>query len=503
MREAMIAMALILSLFYASSGATEEICERLLAATARFPNAVHVLELGEFKRDSLDSNLQYEKALASLPEGVDAISINYMTGGQMNFPSVEHLVGRTLVGVNLYQQEPGAPREFHFVAGQIGAATVVKDLGYDQLLLKIKTLDGEKEIAIHPHIYAEPTDPQAYQLLILDTKKTKEERIREAFQFVNFPKVIGEIFGEPATAEDFAVALAAVQTYLSLPASWGVPGTVKTLRGQHHKTKAHKNFGIVADNKRYGPKALTAFLTRAENFMKNLGLIEIRALESADSSKENLSLKQPQTSVAVFLDLLAGLQNAQSVLPFIAQPSRLTAVDLTAAAAKQVNLDHINKMLDLLFAGLVKNQKHIRPTWSGETYDKISTNFLGARGTDRKRAYPVTQIKKKKGPAGPLVTYRIDTKKMIQIDIARMWFYMDPVMEVQFKENSTEILSVQYFWNLYISNFGELIPVPALSGESTDINVDFSQFNSWIPKLLEEQNAIYLKARAELERTKK
>ena len=461
-------------------------CEKRLKVAATFPNGEYKLDQGQFQRKALPIDAKYENALKSLPAEIEAVPLSYFTGGQYKMNSIEQLVGRAIVGVNLRHHQADGTRDFQYISGRITSAEVLKDLGYDQLRLSVETASGKKELELPLHFFGWPGQPEFNQVFILDNKKSEEERIRDAFQYVNFPKVIEDSFGEPATAQDFAVASAAVETYLSLPASWGIPGTIKTLRGLHDKTKEHKNFGVVADNKRYGPKALTQFLSAAENFMKNLQLINKEQVESEDSLKENLFIKRPRTSVVTFVDLLAGLQTPGASQLNAADSSRVTAADLAAAASQRINIELTTKMTEQFFGVLIKNQKRIHPQVDGKPARVEESKLLRGRETQRQKPFPVIQMSKKRTAAGPLITYRIDAGKFVQITVASIWLDIDPVVEVQFKENSSDILSMYYFWRLSMRSKGELFAAPELAGKSEAITTDFSQFDQAITSVLKQ-----------------
>ena len=470
---------------FANPNAKDE-CEKRLKAAAQFPNGEYKLDQGQFHRTTLPIDAKYEQALKSLPADIEAVPLSYFTGGQYKLNSIEQLVGRAIVGVNLRHHQKDGTRDFQYISGRIISAKILKDLGYDQFLLSVDTASGKKELILPSHFFGWLGNPEFYQVFILDNKKSEEERIRDAFQYVNFPKVIEDSFGEPATAQDFAVASAAVETYLSLPASWGIPGTIKTLRGLHEKTKDHKNFGVIADHKRYGPKALTKFLSAAENFMKNLQLIDVEQVESEDSSKENLFIKRPRTVVATFVDLLAGLQQPGGPQLNAADRTRNTAADLAAAVSQKINIELTTKMTEQFFGALIRNQKLIQPQVDGKPARVEESKLFRGRETQRQKAFPVTQISKKRTGAGPLITYRIDAGKFVQITVAKTWLEIDPVVEVQFKENSSEILSMNYSWRLSMRSKGELFAAPELAGKSEVITTDFSRFDQAITTVLKQ-----------------
>lgn len=485
----LVAMLTFLGMLFSSPtfAAKDEVdCELLLSTyIGLFPNGSYSVPKTSPNRTNLEINTKYEQALTSLPKEIEAVPLTYFLGGQNSFQSIDHLVGRTIVGANFVHsyEDP----QFRYTAGQITAAKIIRDPGFDRIQITVETANGLEDQLLHAHFYNRPENPHIYEFFILDGKKSAESRVRQAFEFVNFPQAIEEIFGAPVQPEDFEVAYKAVETYLSLPPTWGIPGTIKTLRGLHDKSKRHKNFGIVAKNRRYGPKALEKFLRQAEGFMRNLQLIELRELSSDDFEFDGLRIKSSIEKAGIFLEMLSALKVPGTKL-HSAQNDNLppTSVDLTKAAAQLINFNHVSKMLNLLYFAVVKNQQHLKPKIEGKTAT-VSSRFL-LRGTpQRAKPFPLTQIKKIKNNIGCSVIYRIDTEKLIQLDVAKIWFYLDPIVEVQFKENSTEVLSLKYYWSLSFRTKAENFLAPELAGEAASITVDFATLDSYFQNLLKSK----------------
>lgn len=178
------------------------------------------------------------------------VPADLVTGPILQDVDYSDLVGLRVVGrIQHNSYQPNESREF--INGTIKAVRVTLDeFNLPQLEAVIQS--ATKPQIIHFSDYSK-RDYYA-ELYIIQPLSAKQvpaifprRLLRQLFQ-VNFKHEL--------SAEDVAAAHLLVQTYLSLPASYGANGTVNTLLGKSPKTTKHFNYGKLADNKNYSKKGL-------------------------------------------------------------------------------------------------------------------------------------------------------------------------------------------------------------------------------------------------------
>ena len=111
------------------------------------------------------------------------------------------------------------------------------------------------------------------KLWILGTPQTAEERVRQFIENARLQDLPEHAFGSPSMPEDFTIALAAVQTMLSVPPTFSGTAVIKILLGRNVRGgPSYKYFGVARGKSRYNEKALQKFVGPLFAFAETVGI---------------------------------------------------------------------------------------------------------------------------------------------------------------------------------------------------------------------------------------
>ena len=160
-----------------------------------------------------------------------------------------------------YESDPSGQREHLRLALRKANGEIV-----DELINVSSFWLGEKRV-LRSIGYGE-------DLFLVLPKATPEDRLKLAWQNSNLIDLVERSFGSPSTPKDFAVARAAIETALSVPATYGPTAVIKILLGRQMRNgESFPNFGLVKGERRYNEAALRRFLAPLNEFMILTGVI--------------------------------------------------------------------------------------------------------------------------------------------------------------------------------------------------------------------------------------
>lgn len=202
------------------------------------------------------------------------------------FLKTEQLIGRPVIGWDDSKTTANTDKlPIEFYAGILESFKVTGPEGNQWIKIQIRKTDGS--IVKLDKLYSNGM-PYMGRFYLIEPKISARQRAQDGFHAAKFQQSVGEIFGTPTVPRDFEVARVAVETFLSLPPSYGATAVIKTLRGQKiDKTKNHQYYGFTRGESRYNDKALRRFLNRVVSYMEESGLLASQNMLGDPDSADN------------------------------------------------------------------------------------------------------------------------------------------------------------------------------------------------------------------------